>query len=133
MARSTPDYATLQVLNTMLGGSFTSRLNMNLREKHGYTYGAFSRFQTRISPGTFSARAGVQTDKTAESVKEFFTEFAGILKPVPAAELGKAKNYVAFGLPAEFETSADIAQKVEEQVVYSLPEEGLFQLHPVNR
>ena len=123
VARSTPDYATLQVLNTMLGGSFTSRLNMNLREKHGYTYGAFSRFQTRISPGTFSARAGVQTDKTAESVKEFFTEFAGILKPVPAAELGKAKNYVAFGLPAEFETSADIAQKVEEQVVYSLPEE----------
>ena len=53
VARSTPDYATLQVLNTMLGGSFTSRLNMNLREKHGYTYGAFSRFQTRISPDVF--------------------------------------------------------------------------------
>jgi predicted Zn-dependent peptidase len=121
--RSTPDYPTLQVLNTILGGAFTSRLNTNLRETHGYSYGAFSGFEERISPGTFSARAGVQTDKTAEALKEFFNEFAGMLKPIPGEELEKAKNYVALGFPAEFETTADLARKLEEQVVHNLPEE----------
>jgi zinc protease len=121
--RSTPDYPTIQVLNTILGGSFTSRLNTNLRETHGYSYGAFSGFEERISPGAFSARAGVQTDKTAESLKEFFNELTGILKPVPGEELDKAKNYLALGFPAEFETSGDLAQKMEEQVVHSLPDE----------
>ena len=121
--RSTPDYPTLQVLNTILGGSFTSRLNTNLRETHGYSYGAFSAFEERISPGAFSASAGVQTDKTAEALKEFFNEFTGILKPIPGEELDKAKNYVALGFPAEFETTGDLAQKMEEQVVHSLPDE----------
>jgi zinc protease len=121
--RSTPDYPTLQVLNTILGGSFTSRLNTNLRETHGYSYGAFSGFEERISAGAFSARAGVQTDKTAEALKEFFNEFAGMLKPIPGEELEKAKNYVALGFPAEFETTGDLARKLEEQVVHNLPEE----------
>jgi zinc protease len=65
----------------------------------------------------------VQTDKTAEALREFFNEFAGMLKPIPGEELEKAKNYVAYGFPAEFETSSDLARKVEEQVVYGLPEE----------
>ena len=121
--RSTPDYPTLQVLNTILGGSFTSRLNTNLRETHGYSYGAFSGFEERISAGAFSARAGVQTDKTAEALKEFFNEFTGILKPIPGEELEKAKNYVALGFPAEFESTGDLARKLEEQVVHNLPEE----------
>jgi zinc protease len=121
--RSTPDYPTLQVLNTILGGSFTSRLNTNLRETHGYSYGASSGFEERISPGAFSARAGVQTDKTAEALKEFFIEFGGILKPIPGEELEKAKNYVALGFPAEFESTGDLAQKMEEQYVHSLPDE----------
>jgi predicted Zn-dependent peptidase len=121
--RSTPDYPTLQVLNTILGGSFTSRLNTNLRETHGYAYGAFSGFEERISPGAFSARAGVQTDKTAEALKEFFNEFTAILKPIPGEELEKAKNYVALGFPAEFESTGDLAQKLEEQVVHGLPDE----------
>jgi zinc protease len=121
--RSTPDYPTLQVLNTILGGSFTSRLNQNLRETHGYSYGAFSSFEERISPGAFSARAGVQTDKTAEALKEFFVELTGILKPIPNDELDKAKNYVSLGFPGEFETTGDLAQKMEEQVVHTLPDE----------
>jgi len=121
--RATPDYPTLQVLNTILGGSFTSRLNTNLRETHGYSYGAFSGFEERISPGAFSARADVQTDKTAEALKEFFNEFGGILKPIPGEEIDKAKNYVALGFPAEFESTADLAQKMEEQVVHGLPDE----------
>jgi predicted Zn-dependent peptidase len=121
--RSTPDYPTLQVLNTILGGSFTSRLNTNLRETHGYSYGAGSGFDERLSAGSFYATAGVQTDKTAEALKEFFVELTGILKPIPGEELDKAKNYVALGFPAEFESTGDLARKLEEQVVYGLPDE----------
>src|SRR5215212_3783270 len=66
--RSTPDYFALRVLNTILGEAFTSRLNQNLREEHGYSYGASSRFDMRSSAGPFYAAAGVQTDKTSESV-----------------------------------------------------------------
>ncbi|HEV3141647.1 MAG TPA: pitrilysin family protein, partial [Vicinamibacterales bacterium] len=67
--RSTPDYFPLVVANTVLGGSFTSRLNMNLREKHGYSYGASSQFDMRMSAGPFVSAAGVQTDKTGEALK----------------------------------------------------------------
>ena len=81
--RSTADYAALQVLNTILGGSFTSRLNQNLREEHGYSYGASSVFDMRLSAGPFLATAGVQTDKTGEAVKEFFNELDRIGTPVP--------------------------------------------------
>ncbi len=122
VARSTPDYAVLEVLNTVLGGSFTSRLNQNLREKNGYAYGASSAFDMRLSAGPFFAAAGVQTDKTADAVREFFNELNGMLTPVPADELAKAKNYVALGFPGEFETTGDIARKLEELVVYNLPE-----------
>lgn len=121
--RSTPDYAGLQVLNTILGGSFTSRLNNNLREKNGYAYGASSTFDMRTSAGPFLAAAAVQTDKTAEAVKEFFNELNGILGPVPEEELTKAKNYVALGFPGEFETTGDLARKLEELVAYSLPDD----------
>ncbi|MGE3190370.1 MAG: M16 family metallopeptidase [Vicinamibacterales bacterium] len=121
--RQTPDYPTLQVLNTILGGSFTSRLNTNLREEHGYAYGAFSAFDTRLAAGPFFAQAGVQTDKTAESLHEFFVELEGIRKPIPADELEKAKNYVALGFPGEFETTGDLARKLEEQLVYGLADD----------
>jgi zinc protease len=121
--RSTPDFAQIEVMNTILGGALTSRLNQNLREKNQYSYGARSMFDTRLGPGLFFATAGVQTDKTAEALREFFNELAGILKPIPAEELEKAKNYVAFGFPGEFETSGDLARKLEEQIVYGLPDE----------
>jgi len=122
VARSSPDYFTLQVLNTILGGSFTSRLNQNLREEHGYSYGASSRFDMRLSPGPFFAGAGVQTDKTAEALREFFNELNGIGAPVGADELDKAKNYLALGFPSEFETVGDLSAQLEQQVVYRLPE-----------
>jgi predicted Zn-dependent peptidase len=120
--RATPDYFTIQVLNTVLGGSFTSRLNQNLRETHGYSYGASSSFDMRLGAGPFVAGAGVQTDKTAEALREFFNELNGIAKPVGADELGKAKNYIALGLPADFETTGDLSRRIEELVIYKLPE-----------
>jgi len=122
VARSTPDYAALEVLNTILGGAFTSRLNQNLREQHGYTYGASSAFDMRQSAGPFLAAAGVQTDKTGPALQEFFNELNGIVKPIADAELQKSKNYVALGFPGEFETTGDLARKLEELVVYNLPE-----------
>jgi predicted Zn-dependent peptidase len=120
--RSTPDYYAIQVLNTILGGSFTSRLNTNLREVHGYAYGAGSAFDMRLGGGPFFAAANVQTDKTAESVTEFFNELTRIGETIPAEDLEKAKNYVALGFPQDFETTRDIASKLAEQVIYDLPE-----------
>ena len=129
--RSTPDYFTLQVLNTILGGSFTSRLNQNLREKNQFTYGASSRFDMRLSAGPFFAGAGIQTDKTAEALREFFIELNAIAKPVAADELAKAKNYVALSFPSEFETSEDLATHIEEMIVYNLPD-GYFSRYVAN-
>lgn len=121
--RSTPDYFPIQVANTILGGSFSSRLNMNLRETHGYTYGASSAFDMRIQPGPFFAAAGVQTDKTSESLTEFFKELNGILQPVPADELARAKNYVSLRFPGGFETTGDISRRLEEVLTYHLPDD----------
>jgi len=121
--RSTPDYFPIVVMNTILGGSFSSRLNMNLREQHGYTYGASSSFDMRMSPGPFVSSAGVQTDKTAESLTEFFKELDAILKQVPPEELARAKNYVALRYPASFEATADISRRLEDALVYQLPED----------
>jgi zinc protease len=120
VARSTPDYFPLEVLNTILGGSFTSRLNNNLREQHGYAYGAGSAFDMRVTPGPFFAAAGVQTDKTSEALKEFFNELNGILKPVPAAELDREKHYVALRYPSGFETTGEISRQLENLLVYHL-------------
>ena len=122
VARSTADYYVLDVLNTILGGSFTSRLNQNLREEHGYAYGASSSFDMRLSAGPFTAGAGVQSDKTVESLREFFKELDGMHQPVPADELARAKNYEALGFPAAFETTAGMAGNLVELVVYGLPE-----------
>ncbi len=123
VARSTPDYFPIQVMNTILGGSFASRLNMNLREKNGYTYGASSGFDMRASAGPFVATAGVQTDKTSEALKEFFNELSGILQPVPADELNRAKNYVSLRFPSGFETTVDISRRLEDAIVYHLPDD----------
>jgi zinc protease len=121
--RSTPDFFPLQVLNTILGGSFSSRLNMNLREQHGYTYGASSSFDMRSDAGPFQAGAGVQTDKTSESLQEFFNELNGILKPIPPEEISRAKNYVALRYPGAFETTGDVTRRLEDALVYHLPDD----------
>jgi zinc protease len=119
--RSTPDYFALRVLNTVLGGSFTSRLNQNLREQHGYAYGASSSFDMRGSAGPFYAAAGVQTDKTSEALSEFFKELDAIRKPIPPEELERAKNYVALLLPRNFETTQTLAASLAQMFVFNLP------------
>jgi len=123
VSRDTPDYFALEVLNTVLGGSFTSRLNQNLREKHGYAYGASSAFDMRRGAGPFVAGASVQTDRTAEAVAEFFNELNGVRTIIPADELAKAKNYVALGFPGQFETSADLSGAYAALIVHDLPDD----------
>ena len=126
--RSTADYYPLVVTNTILGGSFTSRLMQNLREQHGYAYGARSSFDYRLSTGPFVASAAVQTDKTGPSLTEFFKELDAIGKTVTEAEVTKAKNYVALSFPSDVETTGDLAAKLAEQFVYGLADGWLDQV-----
>jgi zinc protease len=121
--RSTADYFPILILNTILGGSFTSRLNNNLREVHGYAYGAGSGFDMRLGPGPFYATAGVQTDKTSEALTEFFKELEAIPKPVPPDELARAKNYVAYRFPGTFETTDDMSRRLEDMILFHLPDD----------
>jgi predicted Zn-dependent peptidase len=121
-ARTTPDWYALEVLNTILGGAFTSRLNQNLRETHSYTYGAFSQFAAHRLAGAFVALASVVTAKTDSSLIEFLKELRRIRdEPVPATELAKAKAYITLGLPGEFETTAGAAARFRELLTYGLP------------
>jgi len=119
--RSPSDYFALQVMNTILGGSFTSRLNQNLREKKGYTYGAGSGFSMRRQAGPFSARAEVTGAKTDSSLVEFLRELRSIRDTVSSTELARAKQYLQLGLPSDFETTTDIAFQLVPVVVYGLP------------
>jgi predicted Zn-dependent peptidase len=121
--RSTPDYFPLLVLNTALGGAFTSRLNQNLRETHGYTYGAFSEFDMRREGGPFMAEAEVVSAKTDSSLLEFMHELRAIHDTMPAAELSKTKRYLELQLPGDFETTSDIASDLIPLVLYGLPDD----------
>src|SRR5262249_1480554 len=67
--------------------------------------------------------AGVQTDKTPDAVREFFKELTGISKPIPNEELKKAKSYLSLGFPGEFETTSELSRKLEELVIYGLPDD----------
>lgn len=122
VSRSTTDYFPLQVLNTILGGSFTSRLNQNLRETHGYTYGANSQFAMRRMAGPFQAGASVQSAKTDSSLIEFMRELRRIRdEAVPQAELDKAKAYIALSLPGDFETTQGAASQFSNLLTFGLP------------
>jgi predicted Zn-dependent peptidase len=119
--RLTDDYYALVVMNTILGGSFTSRLNQNLREEHGYTYGARSYFDFAQLAGPFQASSAVQTAVTDAALTEFMKELNGILEPVPEEELERAKNFVALRFPSRFQTVARIAGQLTQLELYDLP------------
>ena len=121
VARSTPDYYPLMVVNTALGGSFTSRLNNTLREKKGYTYGAGSSFTMRKEAGPFRANAEVVSAKTDSALIEFVRELKAIRAPLPADELAKAKRYLQLGYAENFESTGDIAAQLSQLIPYGLP------------
>jgi len=120
--RSTPDYAPLEVVNTILGGLFSSRINMNLREEHGYTYGARSFFEYQRGSGPFLAYSSVRTDVTAPAVQELFKELERIrTSPLTDAELKRSKEYIVLALPGRFETADGTTHEVSSIFTYDLP------------
>jgi zinc protease len=121
VARSTADYFPLLVMNTVLGVPFTSRLMQNLRETHGYTYSAWSRFDMRRDAGPFVAQAEVVAGKTDSALVEFTKELRTMRDTVPQAELQRAKRYLQLQLPSLFEATGDIAYQLTSLAVYGLP------------
>jgi predicted Zn-dependent peptidase len=121
VARSTKDYYPLMVMNTALGASFTSRLNQNLRETKGYTYGAGSGFSMRREPGAFTARAEIVAAKTDSALIEFMKELNGIRAPMPASELAKTKRYLQLGYAEGFESTGDIAGQIASLIPTGVP------------
>lgn len=127
--RTSNDYAALTVMNTILGGSFSSRLNTNLRETKAYTYGAGSGFSWRLIPGPFSASAQVRTNVTDSSLVEFFRELRAIRDAaVPADELERAKAYVELGIPGSLESTSQVASQMANLDVFGLTLEELPRL-----
>ena len=123
VARDNPDYFPLQVMNSILGGQFSARVNMNLREDKGYTYGARSGFSFRRGAGPFSASADVKTAVTKESVMEFMKELNGIRGgiPVTKAELEYNKQSIIRRFPRTVETVGQISGSLADLYVYDLP------------
>ena len=124
VARNTPDYHALVAANMVLGGQFVSRLNLNLREEKGFTYGARTSFDFRRLPGPFSVLVSVQTAATAEAIHESFSEIAGIreARPVSPEELSLGVAALTRGYARNFETAEQLARAVTQLALYDLPD-----------
>jgi zinc protease len=122
--RAHPDFLALAVLNSILGGKFTSRINLNLRERHGYTYGATSRFDGRQEAGPFSVNAAVATPAAGAAAAEVVAELARIRdQPVSPAELADSRNYLVGVFPYTLQTVSGLARLLGRLVVYGLPDD----------
>ena len=127
--RSTKDYFPLIVANTILGGAFTSRLNANLREKNGFTYGIRSSFQYRRSAGPWGVSTAVGTEVTADAVREAVFEVEKFVTEGPSQEeIESSRDYIAGVFPLRFETTDHIASHVVNTLVYGLPDD-YYQSH----
>lgn len=122
--RLDPDYPTVMVMNAILGGLFSSRINMNLREDKGWTYGATSRFDARKRRGPFVAATAVDARVTVDAVREILAEIEGVQNVPPTdEELKLAKNALTLSLPRLFETVGQVSGRVAHQVIYNLPDD----------
>lgn len=123
--RNTPDYFALQVLNTILGGQFQSRLNANIREQKGYSYGVRSGFGFGKGPGAFRAGGSIFIGKTDAALIEFMNEFKGIVgdKPITDEEIKTAKESLIQGLPQSFSSVTAISGAITNLTVQGLPDD----------
>ena len=123
--RNTPDYFALQVLNTILGGQFQSRLNANIREQKGYSYGVNSNFGFGRGPGAFRAGGSIFIAKTDAALIEFMKELKGIVgeKPITDEEIKTAKESLIQGLPQRFASVFAISNAITSLVVQGLPDD----------
>jgi zinc protease len=125
LPRRTPDYHACVALNMVLGGQFVSRINMNLRQDKGYTYGARTAFEFRRAPGPFAMHASVQADATAAAIRETFVELRAIRtdRPVTDEELAAGRAVLTRGYPRNFETSDQIMRAAAQLSLYGLPDD----------
>jgi zinc protease len=121
LPRSTPDFPAMYLLETLLGGSFTSRLNQNLREKHGYTYGVRAHFLLQDAPGPFEIQTAVRTDVTAPSLAEIVAELRAIRAPIDGGEAAKGKALVRSAIVDAFGGGQEAAALVGDLVMHGLP------------
>lgn len=120
--RNNPDLPELSVVNSLLGGGFSGRLFGNLREKHGYTYGAYSAFGPRKLGGVFSATAEVRNEVTGAASTEILKELERITtEPIPEEELGLQRNYLAGNFLISQENDKRIAERLQEIDLFGLP------------
>jgi zinc protease len=120
--RNNPDFIAVTLMNTVLGGYFGSRINLNLREKHGFTYGARSGFSPRIFPGEFSVETDVRNEVTDASVKLIAEELKRITsEEITDEELQLVKNYLTGLFPLQLETANAVATRVINLKLYNLP------------
>ena len=132
VARDTPDYHPLIVANTILGGQFVSRINLNLREDKGLTYGARTAFEFRRRSGPFVLQVSVQTSGTATAIAESLAEIAGIRgsRPVTPAELELGIAALTRGYARSFETGEQIGRGALQLALYDLPDDYFEQFVP---
>jgi predicted Zn-dependent peptidase len=132
VGRDTPDYHPLVVANTILGGQFVSRINLNLREDKGLTYGARTAFEFRRLSGPFVLQASVETKGTARAVEESINEIAGIrgARPVTASELELGIAALTRGYARNFETAEQIGRAALQLALYDLADDYFEQFVP---
>ena len=125
LSRKSPDYHAALVANMVLGGQFVSRINMNLREDKGYTYGVRTAFEFRRAPGPFVLHASVQADATAEAVREAIHEMRQIRgdRPITRHELELGRASLTRGYPRNFETADQIARGAAQLALYGLADD----------
>ncbi len=122
LPRNHPDFPRMLLLNAIFGGKFTSRINLNLREKHGFTYGAHSYFGRRCGPGPFVVRAAVATDVAGAAVEQLLLELQRIREhPVEPDELSETQDYLVGVFPYTLQTIDDLAKRLEAIAVFDLP------------
>jgi zinc protease len=131
-ARNTPDYHALILWNAVLGGQFVSRLNLNLRQEKGYTYGVRSGFDFRRDRGPFSIHTSVQTTATADATREILREVRDLqsTRPVTPDELARAKAAVGLGYPRGFETAQQVARAVAQMSLHDIGPDHFEQFVP---
>lgn len=131
-ARSTPDYHALLLWNAALGGQFVSRLNLNLRQARGYTYGVRSGFDFRRDRGPFSIHTSVQPSATGDALREILREVRGMLgdQPMTAQELARARAAVGLGYPRGFETAQQVGRAVAQMSLHAISADHFEQFVP---
>lgn len=123
-SRNTPDYHALVLLNMILGGQFVSRVNMNLRQDKGYTYGVRTGFDLRRGLGPFVLQTAVQTEVTADAIREALKELEDVRgsRPATAEEIELARASITRGYPRGFETAQQVARGVSQLALHDLPD-----------